>query len=137
MRFPDSLLVAELGLKPFSLDSEGGELLWFLAEAIAGGEEGNEKWTRVEPLGGEHVRNVSLGPSHSGFPMGLSGWWSGLSLSISKSLATEWCQPLFPVGGSKQDRTGSKGEGCSCPLYWVILSNSKTSQHSAYKESFC
>lgn len=47
--------MAERGLEPFSLDAGGGGLLWFVQEAIAGGQGGTEKWTRVQTLeGGGH-----------------------------------------------------------------------------------
>lgn len=54
-KIPCLFISRRAGLEPFPLDAGGGGLLWFVQEAIAGGQGGTEKWTRVQTLeGGGH-----------------------------------------------------------------------------------
>lgn len=78
--------MAERGLEPFSSGSGGGGLLWVLEEASVGGQEGNEKWIAVEPLGMYGCKTVSLDPSHSLFSDGTQRmvFWSFMNEAVSE-----------------------------------------------------
>lgn len=50
---------------------------------------GDEKWVRVEPFGEDSIRNVSLGLSYPGFPMGLKGMMRSFMRQSWKTKATD------------------------------------------------